>query len=70
MTRLLDGAGLKVERIRRIGKYASPLLILNRLARYARPLRHAEKLASRLHVQGLAVPVDPLDILIAFATKQ
>jgi 2-polyprenyl-3-methyl-5-hydroxy-6-metoxy-1,4-benzoquinol methylase len=70
MQRLLAQAGLRVERIRRIGKYASPLLILNRLARYAPPLRHAENLAGRLHVQRLAIPLDPLDIMIAIASKQ
>jgi 2-polyprenyl-3-methyl-5-hydroxy-6-metoxy-1,4-benzoquinol methylase len=70
MTRLMESSGLKVERLGRIGKYASPLLILNRLSRYSRPLRHAENLAGRLHVQRLAIPLDPLDIMIAIASKR
>jgi 2-polyprenyl-3-methyl-5-hydroxy-6-metoxy-1,4-benzoquinol methylase len=70
MKRLLENAGFKVERIARIGKFASPSLILNRLARYFRPFRYAEILAGKLHLQGLAVPMDPLDIMIAIGTKQ
>jgi 2-polyprenyl-3-methyl-5-hydroxy-6-metoxy-1,4-benzoquinol methylase len=67
MAKLMEDAGLKVERIQRIGKFASPELILNRLARYFRPLRHAESLAGRLK---LVVPVDPFDIMIAIAKKR
>ena len=70
LTKLLEAQGFKVERIRRIGKFASPSLILNRLGRYFRPLRYAEGLAGKLHLQRLAVHVDPLDIMIAFATKR
>jgi 2-polyprenyl-3-methyl-5-hydroxy-6-metoxy-1,4-benzoquinol methylase len=67
MAKLMEDAGLKVERIGRIGKFASPTLILNRLARYFRPLRYAERLAGRLN---LVVPVDPFDIMIAIAVKK
>jgi 2-polyprenyl-3-methyl-5-hydroxy-6-metoxy-1,4-benzoquinol methylase len=70
MTKLLEDAGFKVERIRRVGKFASPALILNRLARYFRPLRIAEDVAARFHLQRLTIPVDPLDILIAIGSKQ
>lgn len=70
MTKLMEDAGLKVERIARIGKFASPSLILNRLARYFRPLRYAEALADRLGLQRLVIPVDPFDILIAIGSKR
>jgi 2-polyprenyl-3-methyl-5-hydroxy-6-metoxy-1,4-benzoquinol methylase len=70
MRKLLEGAGFKVERIARIGKFASPALILNRLARYFRPLRKVEALAGRLRLQKLAVPLDPFDIMIAIGSKK
>jgi 2-polyprenyl-3-methyl-5-hydroxy-6-metoxy-1,4-benzoquinol methylase len=70
MRKLMEDAGLKVESIRRIGKYASPALILNRLSRYFRPLRLLESAAERFHLERVAVPVDPLDILIAIASKK
>jgi len=70
MTKLLEDAGFKVERIGRIGKFASPVLILNRLARYFRPLQIAEDVAARLHLQRLTIPIDPLDILIAVGSKK
>lgn len=69
MSKLLEAAGFKVEKIARIGKFASPSLVLNRLARYFSPLRYAEALAGRLHLQKLAVSIDPLDIMIAIGTK-
>jgi 2-polyprenyl-3-methyl-5-hydroxy-6-metoxy-1,4-benzoquinol methylase len=67
MRKLMEGAGLQVEQIRRIGKYASPAFILNRLSRYFRPLRLLEGTAGRLHLQ---IPVDPMDIMIAIASKR
>jgi hypothetical protein len=70
MAKLMEGAGLKVERIARIGKVASPTLILNRLARYFRPLRHVEALAGRLNLQKAVISVDPFDIMIAIASKR
>jgi 2-polyprenyl-3-methyl-5-hydroxy-6-metoxy-1,4-benzoquinol methylase len=70
MARLMSEAGLKVERIARIGKFASPALVLNRLARYIRPLRYAEALATRLKLQRLVIPLDPLDIMIAIGSKR
>lgn len=69
MSRLLEDAGLKVERIRRIGKSASVALILNRLTRYFSVLRPVEELSGRLHLQRLTFHIDPLDILIAVASK-
>jgi 2-polyprenyl-3-methyl-5-hydroxy-6-metoxy-1,4-benzoquinol methylase len=70
MRKLMEGAGLKVEQISRICKYASPALILNRLGRYFRPLRSVERVAARLHLQRIVVPLDPLDIMIAIASKR
>src|SRR5262245_10717688 len=70
MGKLLEGAGLQVKEISRIGKYASPALILNRLGRYFRPLRAVENVAARLNLQRIALPVDPLDIMIAIASKR
>jgi len=70
MTRLFENAGITVERIARIGKFASPALILNRLARYFRPLRYAESAAARLNLKRVVVPVDPFDIMIAIGRKR
>ena len=70
MAKLFEDLGLKVERIERIGKFASPALVLNRLARYFRPLRYAESLAARMNLQRVVIPVDPLDILIAIGSKR
>src|SRR5688572_13728869 len=70
VAKLFEDAGIKVESIARIGKYASPSLVLNRLARYFRPLRYAENLAARVNLQRLVIPVDPLDIMIAIGSKR
>jgi SAM-dependent methyltransferase len=70
MGKLLEDSGFRVEHIARIGKFASPALILNRLARYFPPLRYLESLAGRLHIKEVAVPVDPRDIMIAIASKR
>jgi 2-polyprenyl-3-methyl-5-hydroxy-6-metoxy-1,4-benzoquinol methylase len=70
MTKLLEGAGFKVERIARIGKFASPTLILNRLARYFRPFRYAEALARRFPFRDTVFSVDPRDIMIAIGSKK
>jgi 2-polyprenyl-3-methyl-5-hydroxy-6-metoxy-1,4-benzoquinol methylase len=70
MTKLLEGAGFKVERIARIGKFASPTLILNRLARYFRPFRYAEVLARRSPFRDTVFSVDPHDIMIAIGSKK
>jgi hypothetical protein len=67
MKKLMEGAGLQVEQISRIGKYASPAFLLNRLSRYFRPLRLLEGTAGRLRFQ---IPVDPMDIMIAIATRR
>ena len=53
----------------RIGKLASVALILNRLSRYFRFLRHGEDLAARLGISSLTFRVDPRDILIVFAVR-
>ena len=70
LAKLFDAAGLQVEKISRIGKFASPALVLNRLARYFRPLRHAENVAARLNLKKLVVPLDPFDIMIAIGKKR
>ena len=50
MTRLLSDCGFKVEKIVRIGKYASAALILNRLSRYLKVMRPVEDYAGRLGI--------------------
>jgi len=69
ITRLLSESGFRVERIMRIGKHASVALVLNRLSRYFRFLRHGEDLAARLGISRLTFRVDPLDIMIVFAVR-
>lgn len=70
MTKLLEDAGFKVERIAQIGKFASPTLILNRLARYFRPFRYAEALARRSPFRDAVFSLDPRDIMIAIGSKE
>ena len=70
MTKMLQDAGFKVERIARVGKVASVSLVLNRLTRYFRPLRVLESLGTRAGLKSLVFHLDPLDIMIAFASKQ
>ena len=70
MTKLLVDAGFKVEKIGRIGKYASVALLLNRLSRYFSPLQYAENLAVRLRLSRFTFEVDPFDIMIAIASKK
>ncbi len=70
MTKLLQDGGFKVEKITRVGKYASVGLLLNRLSRYFSPLQYTEGLAARLHLSRLTFEVNPYDIMIAIATKK
>jgi 2-polyprenyl-3-methyl-5-hydroxy-6-metoxy-1,4-benzoquinol methylase len=70
MKKLLQDGGFKVEKIARIGKYASVGLLLNRLSRYFTPLQYMEGLAARLHLSRLTFEIDPYDIMIAIATKK
>lgn len=70
MKKLLEDSGFKVEKIKRVGKYASGALILNRLSRYFSPIRYLEGLAAGLHLSRATFEVDPHDILIAIATKK
>jgi hypothetical protein len=70
MRKLLEDTGFKVERIERIGKFASVGLILNRLARYFRPLRLLEGLARRSTFQKSVFLIDPKDIMIAIGSKK
>jgi 2-polyprenyl-3-methyl-5-hydroxy-6-metoxy-1,4-benzoquinol methylase len=69
MTRLLSDCGFKVERIVRIGKYASAALILNRLSRYLKILRPVEDYAGRMGLSHITVRINPLDIMLVFATR-
>jgi 2-polyprenyl-3-methyl-5-hydroxy-6-metoxy-1,4-benzoquinol methylase len=69
ITKLLSESGFRVERIVRIGKHASVALVLNRMSRYFRILRYVEDLATRLGLASLTFRVDPLDIMIVFATR-
>jgi 2-polyprenyl-3-methyl-5-hydroxy-6-metoxy-1,4-benzoquinol methylase len=64
LTRLIRESDCRVIRVRRIGKYASPALVLNRLGRQIRFLRAA----SGWHLPG-RVRVNPGDILLAMAVR-
>lgn len=70
MKKLLQDGGFKVEKISRIGKYASSTLILNRLSRYFSPIQYVEGLASWLRLSRLTFEMDPHDIMIAIASKK
>jgi len=70
MTKLLEDAGFKVEKIERIGKHASLALIVNRLSRYFGPLRHLEAFFNRPFFQTFTFELDPFDIMIAVASKK
>jgi hypothetical protein len=63
MTALLQDHGLRIEKMIRVGKYASADLILNRLARYLPWLPHANGFSR------LTFRVNPMDIMLVFATK-
>jgi 2-polyprenyl-3-methyl-5-hydroxy-6-metoxy-1,4-benzoquinol methylase len=63
ISRLLSDEGLKVESLRTIGKFASMDLIANRLARYI-PFMPSINGFSRLTFR-----INPLDIMLVFATK-
>jgi 2-polyprenyl-3-methyl-5-hydroxy-6-metoxy-1,4-benzoquinol methylase len=70
VTRLLQSAGLTVEAVSHVGKYASVDLILNRLSRYSRALGGLIAAARRAGVSRLTVRIDPRDIMIVFARRQ
>jgi SAM-dependent methyltransferase len=70
MKKLLQDGGFKIEKIGRIGKYASAALILNRLSRYFSPIRYAEGPAAWLRLSRFTFEMDPHDIMIAIATKK
>ena len=65
MVRLLEGEGLSVRRIQRVGKYASPDFILNRLGRH---LPFVPKSAGAF-LGSRTFRLNPFDIMLAFATK-
>jgi len=64
MTRLLVDQGLKVENCTSIGKHASLDLITNRLSRYLPWLPHLNGFSQ------LTFRVNPMDIMLVFATRQ
>jgi len=63
LTRLLSDCRLKTESVTTIGKYASADLILNRLSRYMPWLPNLDGFSR------LTFRVNPLDIMLIFATK-
>jgi 2-polyprenyl-3-methyl-5-hydroxy-6-metoxy-1,4-benzoquinol methylase len=63
MARLLSDQGLATEKITTVGKYASMDLILNRLSRYLPWLPQLNGLSR------LTFRVNPMDIMLVFATK-
>ena len=63
IARLLSDCGLKTEAVRNIGKYASVDLITNRLSRYMPWIPHLNGFSN------LTFRVNPLDIMLVFATK-
>jgi 2-polyprenyl-3-methyl-5-hydroxy-6-metoxy-1,4-benzoquinol methylase len=63
MARLFLDFGLKTERVMSIGKYASVDLITNRLSRYLPWIPHVNGFSH------LTFRVNPLDIMLVFATK-
>jgi 2-polyprenyl-3-methyl-5-hydroxy-6-metoxy-1,4-benzoquinol methylase len=69
VSNLLAKNGFQVKAIRRIGKHASVALLSNRISRYFRPLRSVEEFANRTRLSGFTVRLNPLDIMIVFATK-
>jgi 2-polyprenyl-3-methyl-5-hydroxy-6-metoxy-1,4-benzoquinol methylase len=69
ITRLMETAGLKIERIQTVGKYASVELILNRLSRYAGVARAAGSLANGLGLSRLTFRINPRDIMLVVAKR-
>ena len=63
IARLLTDNGLKVQRVLRIGKYASVDLILNRLSRYLSWMPQPDGFSR------LTFRVNPMDIMLVFATR-
>jgi SAM-dependent methyltransferase len=64
LPRLLEKCGFRLDRLSRVGKYASPALILNRASRRIPGLRRASE-----RISSVAFPVNPGDIMLAIATK-
>jgi len=69
ITRLMETAGLQVERIQTVGKYASVELILNRLSRYAGIAGAANSLANGLGLSRLTFRINPRDIMLVVARR-
>jgi hypothetical protein len=64
ISRLLQDHQLDVAAVQNIGKYASLSFIFNRLSRYIRGLPEMNGLAR------LTFRVNPMDIMLVFATKR
>jgi len=69
ITRLMETAGLQIERIQSVGKYASVELILNRLSRYAGIAGAANSLANGLGLSRLTFRINPRDIMLVIARR-
>ncbi|HLH30270.1 MAG TPA: class I SAM-dependent methyltransferase [Terriglobia bacterium] len=64
ISRLLIDNGFEVQSVTHIGKYASAGLILNRLSRYIRGIPQGNG------SPGMTFRLNPMDIMIVFATKK
>ena len=69
ISRLLSKRGFVVRKVTSVGKYASPILIFDRLSRYFRIGRAGGGLARAMRLERAAFRVNPLDIMMIFATK-
>lgn len=66
---LLSNHGFTVQKTMAVGKYASVELVLNRLARYSRLAARADSVLRTLDLTRLTLRLNPLDIMLVFATK-
>ncbi len=69
IARLMESAGLRVEEILTIGKYASVELIMNRLSRYSGLFTPAGRLLRSIGLSRLTVQVNPRDIMLVIGKR-
>ena len=69
IARLMQCAGLQVEKILSVGKYASVDLILNRLSRYNRLFDVGAALMRTIRLSRLTVRINPGDIMLVIARR-
>jgi SAM-dependent methyltransferase len=67
---ILNRNHFDVNKVLRVGKHASVDLVTNRLSRYFKPIRSIEGLMSRTGLSRITLRINPLDIMIVFATKR